>query len=153
MAYETKTQAKVSVGIQTLWKALSHDMRFIVPKAFSTHVRDIQLLEGDGGLHSILLFHLSDGASERYQKERIVEFDESSCSIGLEVTEGGKLDAGFSAYTTFFKLTAAAEAETVVDIRVVYQTDTGESLISTQKTTDPTLSFLNCLEAYLRNEV
>ncbi|CAM8957707.1 unnamed protein product [Rhodiola kirilowii] len=153
MSKETSTQVTVSVGIQAFWKALSRDMRFVVPKAFSNHVRDIQLLEGDGGLGSILLFNLSDDTTERYQKERIVEFDELNCAIGLEVIKGGKLDAGFSAYTTFFKLTETEDAETLIDIKVTYDTVTGEALISTEKTTDPTLGFIKCLEIYLQNEV
>lgn len=56
------------------------------------------------------------------QKEKIVEYDESLHMITLEILEGGSLDLGFSAFTTVFKLTEVSEAETLVDIKILYET-------------------------------
>uniref|UniRef100_A0A9I9EDC5 Uncharacterized protein n=1 Tax=Cucumis melo TaxID=3656 RepID=A0A9I9EDC5_CUCME len=58
MVKEAKAQAKVRVGIETLWKALVKDLRFIIPKLMPNTVEKIELIHGNGGLGSVFLFHL-----------------------------------------------------------------------------------------------
>lgn len=55
---EAKAEAKLGVEIETLWKALAKDLRFIIPQLMPDTVEKIELLHGDGGVGSILLFHL-----------------------------------------------------------------------------------------------
>lgn len=61
MVKEAKAQAKVRVGIETLWKALVKDLRFIIPKLMPNTVEKIELIHGNGGLGSVFLFHLGRG--------------------------------------------------------------------------------------------
>lgn len=59
---EVRTQAKAAVGLDTLWKALTKDLRFVVPKAIPNFVKEVQLIEGDDGdLGTVLLFNLCSG--------------------------------------------------------------------------------------------
>jgi hypothetical protein len=85
-----------------------------------------------------------------YQKEKIVELDESLHQITLQVIEGGHLSLGFSSYKTTFILTATGEQETMVHVIVSYESETQET-ITPSKTTESTLYFLKCLETYLLN--
>jgi hypothetical protein len=84
-----------------------------------------------------------------YQKEKIVELDESLHQITLEVVEGGYLSLGFASYKTTFILTSTGEQESLVDVRVSYhhsQTDQESAIPS--NTVDSTLHFIKCLESY-----
>ncbi len=87
-----------------------------------------------------------------YQKEKIVELDESLHQITLEVMEGGYLSLGFASYKTTFILTSTGEQESLVDVRVSYhhsQIDQESAMPS--NTVDSTLHFIKRLEAYFLN--
>lgn len=60
---ELQTQAKVSIGLNALWNALTKDLRFVVPKAMPNLVEHVDLIEGDGGLGTVLLFQFKSGES------------------------------------------------------------------------------------------
>lgn len=54
MKKEVKSQAKVCVGLGALWKALAKDVRFIIPKIIPNLVKQVHVIEGDGGLGTVL---------------------------------------------------------------------------------------------------
>ncbi|XP_031254394.1 major allergen Pyr c 1-like isoform X2 [Pistacia vera] len=63
MMKEVKSQVKAGVEIGTFWKALTKDMRFIIPKIVPNLVKEVELVEGDGGLGSVLLFKFGSAAA------------------------------------------------------------------------------------------
>ncbi|XP_059664532.1 phytohormone-binding protein-like [Cornus florida] len=153
MRKEVKTQAKVGVGVEAFWSALSKDLTFVLPKAIPNLVKDVQVIEGIGGLGTVMLFNFgSDVPNMMYQKEKIVEFDESLHIIAQQVIEGGHLNFGFTSYKTIFQLTASGESETTVDFMVVYETEAEEETHMPLQTTKSTLTFIKCLENYLLNQ-
>lgn len=85
------------------------------------------------------------------QKEKIVEHDESLHLIALQVMEGGRLNYGFTSYKTSFQLTAITDSETLVDMKVVYETEAEETLMP-QETTNSAFAFLKCVETYVLHE-
>lgn len=91
-----------------------------------------------------------DVSHMEYQKEKIVEFDEAAHQIGLQVTGGGHLCLGFSYYKTSFELTELGEKETLVDVKVAYETETEETPVPLQ-TMKAALAFLACLDNCLLN--
>lgn len=88
-----------------------------------------------------------------YQKEKIVELDESVHQIGLQVIEGGHLNLGFSSYQTTFQLTAIENHKTQINVMVLYESELREEEISSMasKTTASSLAFITSLENYLLN--
>lgn len=86
------------------------------------------------------------------QKEKIVELDESLHLIALQVMEGGHLKHGFTSYKTSFQLTEITDLETLVDMKVMYETEAEETLMP-QETTNSALAFLKCVETYVLNEL
>ncbi|XP_062079672.1 phytohormone-binding protein-like [Humulus lupulus] len=146
---EVKAQAKVAVGIKRLWNALTKGLRSVVPKAAPNLVSHVEVIEGDGGLGTVFLFNFCSGVSTmRYQKEKIVELDESQHQITLEVLEGGHLNIGFSSYKTTFQLIADEEEKTQINIKVSYESEMEENT-SPSKTTASALAFISFLESYL----
>ncbi|CAN1154151.1 Phytohormone-binding protein CSBP [Linum perenne] len=131
MLKEVKSQIKVSVDLEILWKSLTKDLHIVVPKILPDKVKDVQVLQGDGGLGTILLFNFTSEGAMNYQKEKIVEFDETRHRIGLEVTKG-------------------EQRETVVDVTVTYEfeMEIEDSQVSSM-TIAHTLGFLKSMETYL----
>ncbi|PSS06309.1 Phytohormone-binding protein [Actinidia chinensis var. chinensis] len=104
MAKEAKTQVKVQVGIEANMESSGKDLRFILPRIMPSVVKDVQVIEGDGGLSTVFLFNFgSDVSNIRYQKEKLVDLDESLHQIGMQVVEGGHLNIGFSSYKTTYQ--------------------------------------------------
>lgn len=175
---EDTAQLKVAIPIKVLWKAMSIDIRHITPKILPNIVSEVELLEGDGGYGSMLLFKFCPGKSflflfmevivliittvilvtimscvldvpkVTFQREKIVEFDESVHYIALEILEGGHLDHGFLKYTTAFKLTEVGEAETLIDMKVLYETKPEHNHVPGD-TLKATFLYLRSLENYL----
>ncbi|XP_022929441.1 phytohormone-binding protein-like [Cucurbita moschata] len=150
---EAKAESKLGVEIETLWKALAKDLRFIIPQLMPGTVEKIELLHGDGGVGSILLFHLvHKEEAMRSQKERIVEVDETKHELVIEVLEGNVLKRGFSSFETTFKLSSLSEKESLVDIKVAYETEKDgedEQARMDAIATAPPLYFLQLLENFL----
>ncbi|KAK1407081.1 hypothetical protein QVD17_38692 [Tagetes erecta] len=150
---EDIAQVTVSIPIKDLWKAMACDMRHVVPKVLPDIVSEVELLEGDGGFGSMLLFKFCpDVPKVSYQLERIVEYDESVYQIALEILEGGHIDHGFSSYTTAFKLTQVSEAKTLIDIKVLYETKP-EHNHTPGDTIKATFRYINSLEQYLLKDL
>ncbi|XP_054817185.1 phytohormone-binding protein CSBP-like [Prosopis cineraria] len=148
MVKEFNTQTVVSVGLEIFWQALAKDFIVIVPKVLPQHVKDVQVLEGDGGLGTVLNFNFcSDASTGSYQKERISELDWSSYEIGLEVIEGGHLNRGFSFYKTSFLLAAKGPDQTEVNVKISYEAENEDV-----KSAEPTLFYIRSLENYLLHD-
>ncbi|CAK8539046.1 unnamed protein product [Lathyrus sativus] len=153
MIKEFNTQTTLNVGLETLWAAQSRDFIFIVPKVLPNIVKDVQVVQGDGGVGTILIFNFLPGISPvNYQREVITEFDELSHEIGLQVIEGGYLTQGLSYYKTTFQFTAITEDKTLVKVKISYDHESDiEEKVKPTKTSESTLLYLGCLEKYLLN--
>ncbi|PQQ11874.1 phytohormone-binding protein [Prunus yedoensis var. nudiflora] len=152
MVKEIKTEAKVSVGIEALWKALAKDVASVTPKVIPNLVKNVEVTGGDGGIGTVFLFNFgSDVPKMSYQKEKIVELDEAVHKIGLQVIEGGHLNFGFSSYKTTFQLTPIQEEETMVSVEVTYESQVEDSSMPS-KTAKSVLAFIRSIECYLLND-
>ncbi|XP_019450766.1 PREDICTED: phytohormone-binding protein-like [Lupinus angustifolius] len=150
---ELNTQAELNVGLEALWETISKDL-FITQKVIPNVVKDVKLIEGDGGIGSILHFTFNpDVTPISYQREKIVELNEITHEIGLQVVEGGHLNQGLSYYKTSFQLSAIGEVQTLVNVKISYDHDSDiqESNSHSMKTSDFVLFYLRCLEKYILN--
>ncbi|KAM1808057.1 hypothetical protein ACFX11_030987 [Malus domestica] len=152
MVVKTKQdQITVGVAVEALWKAMVLDAVIVIPKIMSSIVRSIDVIEGDGGLGSVLLFNLATYSveSNRVQTEKIVELDESQYRYALQVVKGPALTLrNFSALTSFFQLRKMGEQETLVDMKVEYETEKEEAN-SGEIAMQPVTSYIQLLEKYL----
>ncbi|KAM1041550.1 hypothetical protein ACFX2I_030691 [Malus domestica] len=152
MVVKTKQdQITVGVAVEALWKAMALDAVIVIPKIMSSIVRSIDVIEGDGGLGSVLLFNLATYSveSNRVQTEKIVELDESQYRYALQVVKGPALTLrNFSALTSFFQLRKMGEQETLVDMKVEYETEKEEAN-SGEIAMQPVTSYIQLLEKYL----
>ncbi|KAL2327711.1 hypothetical protein Fmac_021138 [Flemingia macrophylla] len=154
MRKELSDRTELAVGLKTLWQALSKDLA-VNAKAMPNIVKDVKVIEGDGGIGTVFLFTFSSGGVSpvSYQKEKITELDEVSHELGLQVVEGGYLTQGFSYYKTSFQLSALEQNKTLVNVKISfdYESDT-EECSQPKKTAEAVIFFLRCLETYLSSD-
>ncbi|XP_027165676.1 phytohormone-binding protein-like [Coffea eugenioides] len=149
MMKEVKSQMKVGVAIEVLWRKYAKEISFVLPKLAPNLVRSIEVIEGDGGLGTVYLINLgSEKSSLGYQKEKVTVFNESLHQIGMQVIEGGHLNHGFTSYTTVIQFNAVGESETGVDVKVLYETEAEETRMP-EETAKAILAFIKRLEDYL----
>ncbi|CDP13117.1 unnamed protein product [Coffea canephora] len=149
MMKEVKSQMKVGVAIEVLWRNYAKEISFILPKLAPNLVRSVEVIEGDGGLGTVYLIDLgSEKSSLGYQKEKVTVFNESLHQIGMQVIEGGHLNHGFTSYTTVIQFNAVGESETGVDVKVLYETEAEETSMP-EETAKAILAFIKRLEDYL----
>ncbi|KAI4342484.1 hypothetical protein MLD38_027111 [Melastoma candidum] len=155
MVREAKGQVKVDVALDLLWRGLSKDIVTTVPKIVPNLVKKAEIVEGDGGLGSVILFEFGPGAGEvEYQKEKIVELEDSQLRLGLQVMEGGHLAAGFSFYRVTFQLTPSTDKETVVDVTIAFECEREEAASAAfiSKSVGSNLAFVRALAKFLQEE-
>ncbi|KAK4285979.1 hypothetical protein QN277_002601 [Acacia crassicarpa] len=112
-------------------------------------VKDVQFIEGDGGVGTILLFTLR--SSGGFQKERISELDAVSREIGIEVVEGGYLNRGFSYFKPTFRLSAKSEHQILVNVKIRYESENEEMSEQIKAAESTHFNFFKKLEKYLLN--
>ncbi|KAH6795723.1 hypothetical protein C2S51_036709 [Perilla frutescens var. frutescens] len=150
MAREETGQLKVAVGIEPLWGALVKDLGSLLVTIIPDFVTEAETLQGDGGFGTVYLFKFGPGVPNMsYQKEEVVELDETLHRIGLQVIEGGRLGLGFSFYKNSFQLTAIGDSETLVDLTVNYVTECQETNVPPGETVKSGVAFIQSLETYL----
>ena len=93
-----------------------------------------------------------DVTNMTYQKEKIVELDESRRQIGIQVIEGGKLNIGFSSYTTTLQLNTSEsdDKKTLVNVKVSYEYEMEDNTMPSKQMTS-ILAFITAIESYLLN--
>ena len=64
MIGEVETQSKVGIGLEALWSALTKELRFVAQKDIPNLIKEVELIEGDGSLGSLLLFKFKFGDGE-----------------------------------------------------------------------------------------
>lgn len=150
MAREETEQVKVGVGIESLWGALVKDLGSLLLIIMPTLVAEAETVRGDGSLGTVYHFKFGPGVPNMsYQKEEVVEFDETLHRIGLQVIEGGRLGVGFTFYKNTFQLTAVGDSETLVDLTVNYATECQETELPPGELLKSTVHFVQTLEAFL----
>ncbi|XP_057791116.1 phytohormone-binding protein-like [Salvia miltiorrhiza] len=153
MKKEETGEVKVRVGIERLWGALVNDLSSLLPVLIPNLVTEGEMLQGDGGLGTVYHFKFGPGVPNmRYQKEEVVELDESVHRIGLQVIEGGRLGLGFTYYKNSFQLTATGDSETRVDATVDYETELQETNVPAGESVKSGIAFIQELETFLLNQ-
>lgn len=64
---EEKSQTKVRVGIEALWRALAKEINFVLPKTIPNLVRNVEVIEGDGGFGTVYLINFGSRKSLQVQ--------------------------------------------------------------------------------------
>ncbi|XP_054817125.1 phytohormone-binding protein CSBP-like [Prosopis cineraria] len=157
MVKSRKTGIEVRVGLEKLWQVMSKpkDLAAISAKLVPEQIIDMQVVEGDGGVGTILLYVPSSisGLSDASYKEKIAELDATRHEIGFEYVEGGFLNRGFSYFKIGAQLCAKGEHRTEVNLKISYESDNDEETTQQliQKAESAAFNLLRNLEKYLSN--
>ncbi|GLJ33408.1 hypothetical protein SUGI_0672380 [Cryptomeria japonica] len=144
-------KVELQVSANALWKCLSKDLANLLPKLVPKLISGVEILDGDGGLGSVLIMRFQSDAGDSYQKEKIVEMDDVNLTMANEVLEGGYKQMGFSYFKTRFQLKEISASLTSAECTVEYET-CGPQMRSPEEALQASFFIVKTMEAYLLSQ-
>ncbi|CAL5065268.1 unnamed protein product [Urochloa decumbens] len=106
----------------------------LVPQLLPKVLAKVELLEGDGGVGTVLLVTFPRAEPGSY-KEKFTMVDNEKYIKEAEVIEGGVLDLGFQKYVVRFEIIEQEDGTTIIRSTIEYKVDaehtSNASLVST----------------------
>ncbi|EXB29146.1 S-norcoclaurine synthase [Morus notabilis] len=93
----------------------------LVEEQFSTLIQKIELVQGDGGLGTILHLSFVPGTGLSDYKEKFTKIDNENRVKETEVVEGGYLDLGFTLYRVRFEIIEKDGDSSIVKSTIEYE--------------------------------
>ncbi|CAL5080537.1 unnamed protein product [Urochloa decumbens] len=106
----------------------------LVPQLLPKVLSKVELVEGDGGVGTVLLVTFPPAEPGSY-KEKFTMVDNEKYIKEAEVIEGGVLDLGFQKYVVRFEIIEQEDGTTIIRSTIEYKVDaehtSNASLVST----------------------
>ncbi|MGD7361332.1 pathogenesis-related BetVI family protein, partial [Ralstonia pseudosolanacearum] len=139
MSGQLSHELEVSVGAGEVWEVYRGlQLGKLAWELLPDVIESVTLLEGDGGVGTILKAVFSDG--KRSYNEKFTKIDDENRVKEAEIVEGGYLDIGFSLYRVRFEILenkAAATAKSsiiksTIEYEIAPEYAANASLVSTK---------------------
>ncbi|KAF5200242.1 S-norcoclaurine synthase [Thalictrum thalictroides] len=137
MAGQIEHELEVNVHADVLWEIYG-GLEFgrlairLLPKFFSS----LEVIEGDGGVGTVLKLVFPEGAFLSYQKEKFTVIDNEKRLKVVEVIEGGFLELGFSFFRLYLQIIEKNPKSSIIKSTLEYEVKPGfeanVSLVSAQ---------------------
>ncbi|XP_051129916.1 pathogenesis-related protein STH-2-like [Andrographis paniculata] len=137
-------EVKLGVAAKRIFKAVTSESYNIIPKA-NAHVKNVDILQGDGGVGSIRQVNFHDGF---YIKNRIETIDTENKINKFAIIEGGGLGDKFDLIVHTHKFEDSSDGGCVVKIVVEYHSK-GDAEVTQEDIKDEDPKFLKIIEKYL----
>lgn len=96
----------------------------VVPQLLPGIFRKVELVEGDGGVGTVLHLTFSHGiAPLEYQKEKFIKIDHENYVKEVIVVEGGLLDHGFQKYLIRIEIIGQTKKTSTIRSSIEYEVD------------------------------
>ncbi|KAG6507732.1 norbelladine synthase-like [Zingiber officinale] len=130
-------ELEVQVDASELWEVFSHlKLGQLVPQLLPNIFEKVELVEGDGGVGTVLLCTFAAGiGGPRHYKEKFVKIDHENRVKEAAGVEGGLLELGFTYYLIRFQIVEKERGSSIIRSTVEFEVDeehkTNASLAST----------------------
>ncbi|XP_062093190.1 norbelladine synthase-like [Humulus lupulus] len=94
----------------------------LVEENLKTVIENIDVVEGDGGVGTVLNLHFVPGVAKyKSYKEKYTKVDDEKRVKEAEVVEGGYLDFGFTLYRVRFEMIEKDEGSSIIKSTIEYE--------------------------------
>ncbi|XP_048322163.1 major allergen Pru ar 1 [Ziziphus jujuba] len=112
LTYESEITSTVAPA--RLFKAFVVDGDKLIPQIAPQAVKQIEILEGDGGAGTVKKIHFGEGAQFKYVKHKVNKVDIDSLTYSYAVIEGDVLSDKVEKIEYENKFVAAADGGTII---------------------------------------
>ncbi|XP_039122876.1 norbelladine synthase-like [Dioscorea cayenensis subsp. rotundata] len=130
-------ELEISLPADEIWSVYRGlELAELVVKLLPTVIYKMDLVEGDGGVGTILHLYFPPGTPlVQSYKEKFTKIDDEKRIKEAYVVEGGYLELGFISYMVRFEVIEKSEADSIIMSTIEYEVDedfaSKASLIST----------------------
>ncbi|PIN04999.1 hypothetical protein CDL12_22459 [Handroanthus impetiginosus] len=140
-----------SIPAAKMFKALVLDVDTLIPMIMPQAIKNVEILEGDGGVGTVNLIHFGEGSQYKSAKHRVDSLDTENLTHSYSIFEGDALMGVLESITYHVKIVPNEDGGCICKNRSIYHTKEGVE-ISEEKIKEgkekATVMF-KAIEAYL----
>ena len=135
-----------------IFKAVVLDADTLIPKIMPQAIKNVEILEGDGGVGTVKVIHFGEGSQYKSVKHRVDAIDKENLTHTYSIIEGDALSDVIESITYHIKIVPTEEGGSICKNRSIYNTK-GDAQISEEKIKEgkeKATAMFKAIEAYLQ---
>ncbi|KAF3432649.1 hypothetical protein FNV43_RR23751 [Rhamnella rubrinervis] len=150
MAGQVSHELEVDVAASQVWEIYGGlRLAQLVQQQLSNLLEDYQVIQGDGGVGTVLKLTFVPGLPYRVAKEKFTKVDDEKRVKETEIIEGGFLELGFTLYRVRLEIIEKTQVSCIIKSTIEYHVNedaaANASLVSIQPFADIALTVKNSL--------
>ncbi|PIN16957.1 hypothetical protein CDL12_10379 [Handroanthus impetiginosus] len=141
-----------SIPAAKMFKALVLDADTLIPKIMPQAVKNVEILQGEGGVGTVKLIHFGEGNQFKSAKHRVDALDTENLTHSYNIIEGDALMDVLDSVTYHVKIVPTKDGGCVCRNRSIYHTKDGVE-ISEEKIKEgkeKAMAMFKAIEAYVQ---
>ncbi|PIN05005.1 hypothetical protein CDL12_22455 [Handroanthus impetiginosus] len=141
-----------SIPADKIFKAVVLDADTLIPKIMPQAIKNVEILEGDGGVGTVKLIHFGEGSQYKSVKHRVDSLDTENLTHSYSLIEGDALMGALDSITYYIKIVSTEDGGCICKTRSIYHTKEGVEL-SEEKIKEgkqKAIVMFKAIEAYLQ---
>ncbi|KAG6436683.1 hypothetical protein SASPL_101585 [Salvia splendens] len=152
ITYDVENPSSISAA--KLFKALVVDSDTLIPKIMPQAIKNVEILEGDGGVGTIKVVHFGEGSEYKSVKQRVDAIDKVNLTYTYSIIEGDDAISGLIESITYhIKIVPTEDGGSICKNRSIYNVKEGAE-VSEEKIKEgkeKALGLFKAIEAYMAN--
>ncbi|KAL1544920.1 major allergen Pru ar 1-like [Salvia divinorum] len=149
ITYDVESPSSISAA--KLYKALVVDSDTLIPKIMPQAIKNVEILEGDGGVGTVKVVHFGEGSEYKSVKQRVDAIDKDNLTYSYSIIEGDAISGIIESITYHIKIVPTEDGGSICKNRSIYSikegADVSEEKIKEGK--DKALVMFKAIEAYI----
>ncbi|KAL0414200.1 UNVERIFIED_CONTAM: Major allergen Pru ar 1 [Sesamum radiatum] len=142
-----------SIPAAKMYKAVVLDSDTLIPKIMPQAIKNVEILEGDGGVGTVKLIHFGEGSQYKSVKHRVDALDTENLTHTYSIIEGDDaLMGALESITYHIKIVPTEDGGCICKNRSIYHTK-GDVEINEEKIKEGkerAMAMFKAIEAYLK---
>ncbi|PIM98484.1 hypothetical protein CDL12_29037 [Handroanthus impetiginosus] len=114
-----------SIPAAKMFKAVVLDADTLIPMIMPQAIKNVEILEGDGGVGTVKLIHFGEGSQYKSAKHRVDYLDTENLTHCYSIIEGDPLMGVLDSITYYVKIVPTEDGGCICKKRSVYHTKEG----------------------------
>ncbi|KAL0388329.1 UNVERIFIED_CONTAM: Major allergen Pru ar 1 [Sesamum radiatum] len=140
-----------SIPAAKMFKAVVLDADTLIPKIMPQAIKNVEILEGDGGVGTVKIIHFGEGSQYKSAKHRVDAIDTENLTHSYTIVEGDALAGALESITYHIKIVPTEDGGCICKNRSIYHikddVEINEEKIKEGK--EKAMQMLKAIEAYL----
>ncbi|KAL0456913.1 UNVERIFIED_CONTAM: Major allergen Pru ar 1 [Sesamum latifolium] len=135
-----------------MYKAVVLDADTLIPKIMPQAIKNVEILEGDGGVGTVKLVHFGEGSQYKSVKHRVDALDTENLTHSYSIVEGDALMGGLESITYHVKIVPTEDGGCICKNRSIYHAKGGFELSEEKikEGKEKGVAMFKAIEAYLQ---